>query len=127
MRRLPNVVGMATTNAGVKTILYPVNDMARAKVLYGSLLGTEPYADQPYYVGWKVAGQDIGLVPHGNPQGITVPVAYHHVDDINGTIATLVNAGAETQAEPRDVGGGRLVAALKDADGNVIGLIQDPV
>src|SRR5215510_3441771 len=116
---------MATTNAGVKTILYPVSDMA--KVLYGSLLGNEPYDDQPYYVDWKVDGQDIGLVPQGNRQGITVPVAYHHVDDINGTIATLVNAGAEAQAEPRDVGGGRLVAALKDADGNVIGLIQDPV
>jgi predicted enzyme related to lactoylglutathione lyase len=111
-------------NQGVKTILYPVKDVAAAKAVFTTLIGAEPYADQPYYVGYKVGDQDIGLVPNGHSQGMTGPISYHHIDDIKATIQSLVQAGAKTQQEPRDVGGGRLVATLTDADGNVIGLIQ---
>jgi len=55
---------------------------------------------------------------------MTGPVGYWHVDDINKALEELVDAGAETQQAVRDVGGGRLIAAVKDADGNVIGLVQ---
>ena len=67
---------------GVKTIMYPVTDLANAKTLYGELLGVEPYMDEAYYVGFNVEGQDIGLDPHGHSKGMTGPVAYWHVDDI---------------------------------------------
>jgi predicted enzyme related to lactoylglutathione lyase len=109
---------------GVKTIIYPVKDLARARTLYSQLLGVEPYADAPYYVGFNVAGQEIGLDPHGHSQGMTGPVGYWHVDDIKATLKALLNAGAEAQQEVKDVGGGKLIASVKDADGNVIGLIQ---
>ncbi len=33
---------------GVKTIMYPVKDLARAKTLYGKLLGVEPCMDEAY-------------------------------------------------------------------------------
>ena len=110
-------------NQGIRTVIYPVKDVARAKALFRELLGVEPYADSPYYVGFKVGSQDIGLDPNGHREGMT---AYHHVDDIKKSLKSLVDAGAATVQEIKDVGGGRLIASLKDADGNIIGLIQDP-
>ncbi|MFE0677174.1 VOC family protein [Streptomyces sp. NPDC058867] len=111
--------------AGVQTIIYPVKDLARAKAVFGALLGTEPYADEPYYVGYKDAGQDVGLDPNGHAKGMTGPVAYWHVEDIRATSEALVAAGAEVLQDVQDVGGGRLIASLKDAEGNPIGLLQD--
>jgi predicted enzyme related to lactoylglutathione lyase len=112
--------------AGLKTIIYPVKDLERAKALFGALLGVEPYADEPYYVGYKDAGQDVGLDPNGHAQGMTGPVPYWHVADIRATLAALLEAGAEPVRDVRDVGGGRLIASVKDPDGNVVGLLQDP-
>jgi predicted enzyme related to lactoylglutathione lyase len=109
-------------SAGFKTIIFPVKDLAKAKALYGKVTGVEPYADQPYYVGYRVDGQEIGLDPNGHRNGMTGPIAYWDVDDMESTVQALVDAGAEVQQAPRDVGGGRLIATLKDADGNVIGL-----
>src|SRR5215213_2546402 len=64
---------------GVKTIMYPVRDLANAKTLYGKLVGVEPCMDEAYYVGFNVGGQDIGLDPHGHSKGMTGPVTYWHV------------------------------------------------
>ena len=108
-------------NKGVKTIVYPVKDMVRAKTLFRTLLGVEPYADQPYYVGFKVGDQDIGLDPNGHNAGMT---AYYHVDDIKQSMQSLLEAGSQILQEIKDVGGGRLIASVRDADGNIIGLIQ---
>jgi predicted enzyme related to lactoylglutathione lyase len=111
--------------SGLKTVIYPVKDLASARKLYGTLLGVEPYADQPYYVGFNVNGQDVGLDPHGHDKGMTGPLPYWHVADIRARIDELVAAGAELQQDPSDVGGGNLIATLKDTDGNVIGLFQE--
>ncbi len=110
-------------NEGIRTIIYPVKDITSAKALFRDLLGVEPYADAPYYVGFKIGDQDIGLDPHGHQAGTT---AYYHVDDIRKSLQLLVDAGAQMIQEIRDVGGGRLIASIKDADGNIIGLLQDP-
>ncbi|MFF9405302.1 VOC family protein [Streptomyces anandii] len=109
---------------GLKTVIYPVKDLDRAKALFRTLLETEPYADEPYYVGFKDAGQDVGLDPNGHSKGMTGPVPYWHVEDIRARLAALVAAGAEILQDVQDVGGGRLIASVKDADGNLIGLIQ---
>jgi predicted enzyme related to lactoylglutathione lyase len=109
---------------GVKTIIYPVTDLVKAKTLYGELLGVEPYMDEPYYAGFNVEGQDVGLDPRGHSKGMRGPVAYWHVDDIEKSLKALLDAGAEAQQEVKDVGGGKLIASVKDADGNVIGLLQ---
>jgi predicted enzyme related to lactoylglutathione lyase len=110
----------------VNTIIYPVTDIAAAKALYGRLLGVAPYADEVYYVGFRVDGQDIGLDPNGHKKGMTGPIGYFDVEDIHGVLKGLVESGAEVLQEPRDVGGGKLIATLKDADGNVFGLAQNP-
>ena len=110
--------------SGMRTIIYPVKDLARAKQLYAALLGVAPTVDQPYYVGFDTAAQHVGLDPNGHAQGMTGPVGYWHVDDIAGCVRTLLDAGGETLQPARDVGGGKLAATVKDADGNVVGLIQ---
>ncbi|GAA3841495.1 VOC family protein [Streptomyces phyllanthi] len=109
---------------GLKTVIYPVKDLDRAKALFRELVGTEPYADSAYYVGFKDAGQDVGLDPNGHSKGMTGPVPYWHVDDVRATLAALLGAGAETLQDVHDVGGGMLIASVKDADGNLIGLMQ---
>jgi len=111
---------------GVQTIIFPVQDLEKAKAVFAALLGAAPYADTPYYVGYKVAGQDVGLDPNGHAQGMTGPTAFFHVADIKARLAALLEAGAQTVQDVRDVGGGRLIATVEDADGNAIGLLQDP-
>jgi predicted enzyme related to lactoylglutathione lyase len=124
-RTAPITTRENTMSEGIKTIIYPVQDLAAATALYTVLLGREPYADTPYYVGFKAGGQDIGLDPNGHKQGMTGPVGYHQVGDIKTTLQALLDGGAEVDQDVRDVGNGRLIATVKDPDGNVIGLLQD--
>jgi predicted enzyme related to lactoylglutathione lyase len=114
-----------STTQGIKTVLHPVTDLAAAKAVYTALLGVPPSADAEYYVGYDTEGQHIGLVPGGGPQGMTSPVAYWHVADIEAKLAEVTAAGATVNEPVRDVGGGRLVASFTDPDGNVLGLLQD--
>ncbi|MFL5666958.1 MAG: VOC family protein [Ktedonobacteraceae bacterium] len=109
---------------GIGVVIYPVKDIAQAKTLYSKLLGVEPYVDEAYYVGFRVGDQEIGLDPHGHNQGMTGPVGYFQVSDIKHSLQSLLDAGAQTQQEVKDVGGGKLIALVKDADGNIIGLMQ---
>jgi predicted enzyme related to lactoylglutathione lyase len=113
------------TTEGIKTVLHPVTDLDAAKAVYTALLGGPPAHDAPYYVGYDTAGQHIGLVPGGAEQGMTGPVSYWHVPDIEAKLAELTGAGASVKDAPRDVGGGRLVATVTDPDGNVLGVLQD--
>jgi predicted enzyme related to lactoylglutathione lyase len=111
---------------GIRLFVYPVKDLARAKTLYSKLLGVEPYADAPYYVGFRVGDQEIGLDPNGHAQGMTGPIGYCQVNDIKRSLQLLLDAGAQVQQEVKDVGEGKLIAWVKDADGNIIGLMQSP-
>jgi predicted enzyme related to lactoylglutathione lyase len=116
----------STKTEGIKTVLHPVSDLAKAKPVYEALLGVPPQSDSDYYVGFEAEGQQIGLVPNGAQQGMTSPVAYWHVPDIEAKLAEVTAAGGALKESPRDVGAGRLVATFTDPDGNVLGLIQDP-
>ncbi len=107
-------------------MLHPVADLAAATPIYTALLGVAPSVESPYYVGFDAADQHIGLVPRAGdaPAG---PVAYWHVDDLEGALAAVVAAGAALVEPAREVGAGRLVATVRDLDGNVLGLLEDPV
>jgi predicted enzyme related to lactoylglutathione lyase len=115
----------SSSTQGVKTVLHPVTDLDKAKAVYTALLGAPPQHVSSYYVGFDAAGQHIGLVPGGGQQGMSSPVAYWHVADIEAKLAEVTAAGATVKEAPHDVGGGRLVASFADPDGNVLGLIQD--
>ena len=108
-------------NQGIKSVVYPVTDLAQAKATFQKLLDVDPYADSPYYVGFKVGDIDIGLDPNGHKAGMTV---YYDVDDIKQRLQSLLDAGAQIEQEINDVGGGRLIASVRDTDGNIIGLQQ---
>jgi predicted enzyme related to lactoylglutathione lyase len=110
-------------NQGVRTVIYPVKDIARAKALFRNLLAVEPNVDQPYYVGFRVGDQDIGLDPNGHKAGMA---AYYQVDDIRKSLQSVVDSGAQVLQEVKDVGGGKLIAITRDAEGNIIGLLQSP-
>jgi predicted enzyme related to lactoylglutathione lyase len=115
----------SSSTEGIKTVLHPVSDLAKAKAVYAALLGVPPQTDEPYYVGFEAAGQHIGLVPGGGPQGMTSPLAFWHVTDIEAKLAEVTAAGATVNEPAHDVGGGRLVATVTDPDGNLLGLLQD--
>ena len=125
-RNAAGVTKEIDVNRGISLFVIPVKDLARAKRLYSTLLDAEPYFNGPYYVGFRVRDQEIGLDPNGHNKGMTGPVAYWPVSDIKRSLQLLLDAGAQAQQEIKDVGGGKLIASVKDADGNVIGLIQAP-
>jgi len=104
-------------------IVYPVTDLAQAKALYRTLLGVEPSIDQAYYVGFEVNGEHVGLDPNGHAHGMKGPISYWPVEDIDKFLQQLLEAGAQEHQPIRSVGGAK-IAAIKDADGNVTGLIQ---
>ncbi|MFE9763082.1 VOC family protein [Streptomyces sp. NPDC005808] len=115
----------SSATQGIKTVLHPVSDLTKSKAVYAALLGVAPTTDESYYVGFEAGGQHIGLVPGKGPQSMESPVAYWHVPDIEAKLAEVIAAGATVKEPAHDVGGGRLVAAVVDPDGNVLGLLQD--
>ncbi len=108
----------------VTQTVYPVKDLAKAKAIYTKLLGVEPYADMPYYVGYRIGNQEIGLDPNGHKSGLTGSISYFDVDDIKAELQALVAAGATIQQDAHNVGGNVQIAWVKDADGNTFGLRQ---
>jgi predicted enzyme related to lactoylglutathione lyase len=110
------------------TAIYPVPDLARAKAWYAQAFGVEPYFDEPFYVGFSVAGYELGLIPAEGEQqpGNAGVVAYWGTDDIDAMHARLLAAGATPVSPLQDVGGEVRVATVADPFGNAIGLIRNP-
>lgn len=108
----------------VSLIVYPASDVPKATKFYTTLLGTEPYAESPYYVGFRTGDMEIGLVPK-TPQ-MNGALAYVDVEDINAALAALLAAGAEKVQDVTDVANGLLVASVKNLDGTAVGLRQFP-
>lgn len=105
-----------------KTIVVPVKDVESAKAVYSELLGVPPHTDVPFYVGFNVDGCELGLNPAGFNQGMTGPVAYVDVPNIEASVAALTAAGAQVLQPPTTVGPGVSIATLADADSNKFGL-----
>ena len=104
----------------ITLIVYPVKDREKAKAFYGRFLDAEPYVDSPYYVGYKAGNLEVGLDPNAK----LGPIAYTDVKDIKSSLQAMVKVGAEVVQDVKDVGGGLLIAQVKDVDGNVVGLRQ---
>jgi predicted enzyme related to lactoylglutathione lyase len=106
----------------ITLLVYPVSDVEKAKAFYSKFLGVEAYADSPYYVGYKVGDLEVGL----DPNSTAGPIGYTDVADIQASLLEMTEAGAEMVQDIRDVGNGLLIAQVKDTDGNVLGLRQQP-
>lgn len=113
---------------GLRTVIYGVTDIEKAKSWYSAALGFAPYFDEPFYVGFNVGGYELGLDPNAQPvaKASAGVVAYWGVDNIAAELARLLGLGAKEHMAVRDVGGGILVATLLDPFGNIIGLIHNP-
>lgn len=113
---------------GLRTAIYTVDDLDRAKLWYGSVLASQPYFDEPFYVGFSVGGFELGLQPS---EGEHEPasgggVAYWGVANADTALARLLALGAQPHGAVQEVGGGIRVAAVKDPFGNVLGVIENP-
>jgi predicted enzyme related to lactoylglutathione lyase len=106
----------------ITLFVFPVTDIEAAKAFYGTFLGVQPYADTPYYVGYRVGDQEIGLDPNSK----LGPIAYTDVVDIKSSVEEMTKAGAEVVQDITDVAAGLLIAQVKDANGNVVGFRQQP-
>jgi len=109
---------------GLRTVIYPVPDLAAARAWFSELLGAAPYFDEPFYVGWDVAGYELALVPAGGTA--TGPVTYWGVPDADVALARLLAAGASPREGVREVGGGIRVATVVEPAGSVLGVIENP-
>lgn len=113
---------------GAYTIKYAVPDLAAAKAFYAKASGVAPYFDEPFYVGFDIAGDELGLDPDLSvaPNGPGGTVAYWGVSDIAKAAAHLKTCGAKEIEAPKEVGEGIKVATYADPWGNFIGIIENP-
>lgn len=110
---------------GLRTVIYHVTNLAKAKAWYTQVLEQQPYFDQPFYVGYAVGGFELGLVPDGK-SGSGGTVAYWGVADAAAAVARLEELGATIVEPLTDVGEGIRVATAADPFGNSFGVIENP-
>ena len=113
---------------GLRTVIYHVPDLQRAKAWYSAAFGVQPYFDEPFYVGFNVGGYELGLDPNiqGAPPGPGGAVAYWGVQDVDAAVEHFTRAGASLAVPGHDVGDDIRVATIADPFGNLVGLIENP-
>jgi predicted enzyme related to lactoylglutathione lyase len=109
---------------GLRTIVYPASDLDAAKAFFTELTGEPPYFDQPFYVGYSVGGNELGLDPHADADA--GPVTYWGVEDVDAALARLRALGATEHDAVRDVGEGIRLASVRGPGGVVVGVIENP-
>jgi len=119
---------MATSFLGLRTAIYRVSNLAEATAWYEDVLGEKPYFNEPFYVGFNVAGYELGLMPDDDisPEKQKSVETYWGVEDIQVSYDRLIELGARPCEPPTDVGGGILVATVFDPWGNLLGIIYNP-
>lgn len=116
---------MAPMFKKLRTVIYYVPDLQLSKEWYASLLGIQPYFDEPFYAGFDINGCELGLHPldetitRGNQT-----VSHWAVDEIEKCVTALAKKGAGILHPVAEVGGGIKVATLIDPWGNAVGLIE---
>jgi predicted enzyme related to lactoylglutathione lyase len=119
---------MAARLLGLRTTIYKVSDLAKAKEWYSKTFGIAPYFDEPYYVGFNVGGFELGLDPDisSTKPGPGGAVTYWGVEDLSATMNVLEGLQVKLLTPPQDVGEGIKVGSVADPFGNVVGLIENP-
>jgi predicted enzyme related to lactoylglutathione lyase len=112
---------------GLRTVIYHVGDLEKAKEWYAKALKIKPYFDQPFYVGFNVGGYELGLDPDmgGVKQG-SAGVTYWGVPDAKAAFQKLLELGATSHSPVQEVGDDIRVATVTDPFGNVLGIIENP-
>ena len=97
---------------GLRTVIYPVNDLNKAKDWYSQVLEMKPYFDQPFYVGFRVGGFELGLLPQGESSTDGSQLLWGVVD-IENAFQRLLDLGAQSLEPVSDVGEGIRLPLLK--------------
>lgn len=109
---------------GLRTVIYPTTDLAASTAWWTEVLGFGPYFEEPYYVGFDVAGYELGLLPDANPaDGAHV---YWRVEDVAAAVGDSIGRGATLHTAAQDVGGGIITASVVAPDGSIVGFISAP-
>lgn len=87
---------MAVTLRGLRTVIYPSPDVQAAKAWWTGLLGIGPYFDEPFYVGYDVAGYELGLLPDANPADAAI--TYWGTDDVAAAVEAAIALAARPHA-----------------------------
>lgn len=113
---------------GLGTVIYQVADLDRAKAWYAQAFQQQPYFDQPFYVGFNIAGYELGLHPSesAGKNGSGDGLAYWRVENIETAVNHFTASGASIVEPVQNVGEGIKVATLADPFGNAIGLLENP-
>jgi len=111
---------------GLRTTIYKVADLPKATEWYSAIFRKEPYFNQPFYVGFDIAGYELGLQPDAPASVGDNVMTYWGVEDIDAEYERCITLGAQPHEAPENVGGEITVASVKDPWGNVIGLIFNP-
>lgn len=110
---------------GLKSVVYPSNDLQADKAFWKKVSGVKPYFDEPFYVGFNIDGSELGLDPNAASEGLSYPVSYWHVKGAKKTADELIAAGIKVHSELKDVGGGMMMGTFEDNSGNIFGIIDD--
>lgn len=113
---------------GLRTVIYSVGNINKAKEWYSNAFQTQPYFDEPFYVGFNIGGYELGLQPDESPP-VDKPesvVAYWGVNEIEKEYDRFLALGATEHEKPTNVGGELMITSIKDPWGNIIGLIYNP-
>ncbi|MFK7922420.1 MAG: VOC family protein [Bacteroidia bacterium] len=113
---------------GLRTAAYQVSDIEAAKKWYSQAFKTEPYFDEPFYVGFNIGGFELGIQPTEvkAEEKKDSLFLYWGVEDIETVYAHLLDLGASIHEAPHSVGGPLMIASVKDPWGNILGLIYNP-
>ena len=115
---------MSSQFHGLRTVIYPVADLAASKEWWRGLLGLDPYFDEPFYVGFNIGGYELGLLPDAPPaDGALV---YWGVIDVPHAVTEAVTRGAQEHTPATDVGDGIITATVRSPDNNIVGFIFNP-
>ncbi len=119
---------MSTSILGLRTTIYKVGDINSAKEWYAKAFQLEPYFDEPFYVGFNVAGYELGLIEDDTSAANKTAnvLTYWGVENIEQATERLIELGATEDTKPTNVGGKIVVATVKDPWGNIVGLIYNP-
>jgi len=115
---------MTTPLQGLRTVIHPVADLVGAKTWFSDLLGYGPYFDEPFYVGFEVAGYELGLLPTGDPSDGAL--VYWGVPDVEAAVADAVGLGASVHTAASEVGDDIVTATVTTPHGAIVGFIYNP-
>ncbi|OCA77156.1 glyoxalase [Chryseobacterium artocarpi] len=126
---------MSTSLRGLSTVSFYAADIEAAKQWYTDFLKIEPYFATDGYIEFRIGDyqHELGIIdskyaPKGAFHPASGAIIYWHVDDLQGTLDSLLSAGAKVH-EPvidRSAGKGEYVtASVVDPFGNILGIMTN--